>query len=311
MIPQEFEYEHPSSVADAIAMLGKHGGEARILAGGHSLVPLMKLRLAAPDALIDIGGIASLRGITDTPDAITIGALTTHAQVAGSDVVAGGCPILAETAAGIGDSQVRNRGTIGGSLANADPHGDLPAVFLALGGEVTAEGPGGQRTISAADLFVDYLQTSLSADEIITAVRVPKAAKSAYVKFNRRAQDWAVVGAAAVVDGRLGPDRADRRRGDAGAGDGGRGGVLGRQRGRGRGARRRRARPAVRHGGLGRVSGAPGEGAGAQGPRSRARAVADEVLERVRGPGGPRRRLHDPDGRARRRRVPARGLDRR
>ena len=116
-------------------------------------------------------------------------------------MVAGGCPILAETAAGIGDSQVRNRGTIGGSLANADPHGDLPAVFLALDGEVTAEGPGGPRTISAADLFVGYLQTSLSTDEILTAVRVPKAARSAYVKFNRRAQDWAVVGAAAVVEG--------------------------------------------------------------------------------------------------------------
>lgn len=201
MIPQAFEYEQPESVADAIAMLGKHGGEARILAGGHSLVPLMKLRLAAPDALIDIGGIASLRGITDTPDAITIGALTTHAQVASSEVIAGGCPILAETAAGIGDIQVRNRGTIGGSIANADPHGDLPAVFLALEGEATAEGPNGERTIAAADLFVDYLQTSLSQDEIVTSVRVPKAAKSAYVKFNRRAQDWAIVGAAAVVDG--------------------------------------------------------------------------------------------------------------
>jgi aerobic carbon-monoxide dehydrogenase medium subunit len=201
VIPQEFDYEHPSSVADAVALLGKHGGEARVLAGGHSLVPMMKLRLAAPDALIDIGGIASLRGITDTPDAITIGALTTHAQVAGSQVIASGCPILAETAAGIGDAQVRNRGTIGGSLANADPHGDLPAVFLALDGEVTAEGSGGERTIAAAELFVDYLQTSLSADEILTAVRVPKAAKSAYVKFSRRAQDWAVVGAAAVVEG--------------------------------------------------------------------------------------------------------------
>jgi carbon-monoxide dehydrogenase medium subunit len=200
VIPQEFDYEHPTSVADAIAMLGKHDGEARVLAGGHSLLPMMKLRLAAPDALIDIGGIASLRGITDTPDAIMIGALTTHAQVAGSQVIASGCPILAETAAGIGDAQVRNRGTIGGSLANADPHGDLPAVFLALDGEVTAEGPGGERTIAAAELFVDYLQTALSADEILTAVRVPKAAKSAYVKFNRRAQDWAVVGAAAVVD---------------------------------------------------------------------------------------------------------------
>lgn len=201
MIPHAFDYEQPASVADAIAMLGKHGGEARVLAGGHSLLPLMKLRLAAPDALIDIGRIASLRGITDTPDSITIGALTTHAQVAGSHAIVTGCPILAETAAGIGDTQVRNRGTIGGSLANADPHGDLPAVLLALEGEVSAEGPSGQRTIAAADLFVDYLQTSLSQDEIITAVRVPKAARSAYVKFNRRAQDWAIVGAAAVVDG--------------------------------------------------------------------------------------------------------------
>jgi aerobic carbon-monoxide dehydrogenase medium subunit len=201
VIPHAFEYEQPTSVADAISMLGKHGGEARVLAGGHSLLPLMKLRLAAPDALVDIGGIASLRGITDTPDAITIGALTTHAEVAGSYVIVSGCPILAETAAGIGDMQVRNRGTIGGSLANADPHGDLPAVFLALDGEVTAEGPNGQRTIAAADLFVDYLQTSLSQDEIVTSVRVPKAPRSAYVKFNRRAQDWAIVGAAAVVDG--------------------------------------------------------------------------------------------------------------
>jgi carbon-monoxide dehydrogenase medium subunit len=201
MIPQAFDYETPTSVADAIAMLGKHGGEARILAGGHSLVPLMKLRLAAPDALIDIGGIASLRGITDTPESITIGALTTHAQVAGSFVIASGCPILAETAAGIGDTQVRNRGTIGGSIANADPHGDLPAVFLALDGAVTAEGPSGERTIAAADLFVDYLQTSLSQDEIVTSLRVPKAARSAYVKFTRRAQDWAIVGAAAVVEG--------------------------------------------------------------------------------------------------------------
>ncbi len=201
MIPQAFEYEQPSSVADAIAMLGKHGGEARVLAGGHSLLPMMKLRLAAPDALIDIGRIASLRGITDTPDAITIGALTTHAEVAGAEVIASGCPILAETAAGIGDLQVRNRGTIGGSIANADPHGDLPAVLLALDGEATAEGPNGRRTIAAADLFVDYLQTSLSPDEILTEVRVPKASNSAYVKFNRRAQDWAIVGAAAVVHG--------------------------------------------------------------------------------------------------------------
>jgi aerobic carbon-monoxide dehydrogenase medium subunit len=201
VIPQEFDYERPESVADAIAMLGRADGEARVLAGGHSLVPMMKLRLAVPDTLIDIGGIGSLRGISDAGDAISIGALTTHAQVAASELVAAACPFLAEVAAGIGDAQVRNRGTIGGSLANADPHGDLPAVLLALGGEVTAEGPSGERTIAADDLVVGYLQTSLSPDEILTSVRVPKAAKGAYVKFNRRAQDWAIVGAAAVVDG--------------------------------------------------------------------------------------------------------------
>ncbi|HYX86057.1 MAG TPA: xanthine dehydrogenase family protein subunit M [Gaiellales bacterium] len=201
MIPQEFDYEHPTSVADAISLLGRHGENARLLAGGHSLVPMMKLRLAAPEALIDIGGIASLKGITDTPDSITIGALTTHAQVAGSQVIATGCPILAEAASGIGDMQVRNRGTIGGSLANADPHGDLPAVLTALQGEVTAEGPNGRRTIPAADLFIGYLQTALSPDEILTDVRVPKVARGAYVKFNRRAQDWAIVGAAVVIDG--------------------------------------------------------------------------------------------------------------
>jgi carbon-monoxide dehydrogenase medium subunit len=201
VIPASFDYVRADSADHAVKLLTEHGDDAKLLAGGHSLLPLMKLRLAAPDALIDIGRIASLRGITDTPDSITIGALTTHAQVAGSHAIVTGCPILAETAAGIGDTQVRNRGTIGGSLANADPHGDLPAVLLALEGEVSAEGPSGQRTIAAADLFVDYLQTSLSQDEIITAVRVPKAARSAYVKFNRRAQDWAIVGAAAVVDG--------------------------------------------------------------------------------------------------------------
>jgi carbon-monoxide dehydrogenase medium subunit len=201
MIPQAFDYERPETVADAVGLLKTHGDGARVLAGGHSLVPMMKLRFAAPDTLIDIGGITSLRGITDAGSHIVLGALTRHADIAASELIQSACPILAEAAAGVGDMQVRNRGTIGGSLAQADPHGDLPTVLLALDGEVSAEGPDGTRTIAAADLFVGYLTSSLRPDEILTGVRVPKAAHGAYVKFNRRAQDWAIVGVAAVIDG--------------------------------------------------------------------------------------------------------------
>ncbi len=201
MIPNAFDYERPGSVAEAVALLQKHGEDARVLAGGHSLLPMMKLRLAAPEVLVDIGGISSLRGIREADGGIAIGALTRHADVAASELIQRGCPILASAAAGIGDMQVRARGTIGGSLANADPHGDLPAVLLALDGEVTAEGPSGSRTIAAGDLFVDYLTTSLSADEILTEVRVPAGLHGAYVKFTRRSADWAVVGVAAVLDG--------------------------------------------------------------------------------------------------------------
>jgi carbon-monoxide dehydrogenase medium subunit len=201
MIPRAFDYERPASVADATALLRKHGDAARVLAGGHSLVPMMKLRLAAPETLIDIGGISSLRGVSDAGTHLVIGALTRHADVAASDQVRSECPILAQAAAGIGDLQVRNRGTIGGSLAQADPHGDLPTVLLALDGEVSAEGPDGTRTIAARDLFTGFLQTSLAPDEILTGVRVPKTAHGAYVKFTRRAQDWAIVGVAAVIDG--------------------------------------------------------------------------------------------------------------
>jgi aerobic carbon-monoxide dehydrogenase medium subunit len=201
MIPQAFDYERPETVADALGLLKTHGEDARVLAGGHSLLPMMKLRFAAPETLIDIGAISSLRGITDTGSHLVIGALTRHADLAASELIQSACPILADAAAGIGDMQVRNRGTIGGSLAQADPHGDLPTVLLALDGEVSAEGPDGTRTIAAADLFVGYLTSSLRPDEILTAVRVPKAAHGAYVKFNRRAQDWAIVGVAAVIDG--------------------------------------------------------------------------------------------------------------
>ena len=179
MIPRAFAYERPTSVADAAGLLRTHGEGARILAGGHSLLPMMKLRLAAPETLIDIGGISSLRGVSDAGSHIEIGALTLHADVARSDLLQLACPVLAQ----------------------ADPHGDLPAVLLALDGEVTAEGPDGTRTIAARDLFVGFLTTSLRPDEILTSVRVPKAPRSAYVKFNRRAQDWAIVGVAAVVEG--------------------------------------------------------------------------------------------------------------
>ncbi|MGN6378946.1 MAG: FAD binding domain-containing protein [Gaiellales bacterium] len=201
MIPSAFDYERPQTVSDAVSLLQRHGDGARVLAGGHSLLPMMKLRLAAPDVLVDIGGISSLRGIRESEGGIALGALTRHSEVAASEIVRRGCPILASAAAGIGDMQVRARGTIGGSIANADPHGDMPAVLLALEGEVMAEGPNGARTIPASDLFVDYLTTSLSPDEILTEVRVPTGVRGAYVKFHRRAQDWAVVGVAAVLAG--------------------------------------------------------------------------------------------------------------
>src|SRR4029079_2827103 len=157
MIPRAFAYERPTSVADAAGLLRTHGEGARILAGGHSLLPMMKLRLAAPDTLVDIGGISSLRGVSDAGSHLVIGALTTHAEVAGSDLVRSGCPILAQATARVGDMKLRNRGTIGGSLPQADPHGDLPTVLLALDGDVSAEGPDGMGTIAASNLLLGFL----------------------------------------------------------------------------------------------------------------------------------------------------------
>lgn len=199
MIPQAFEYEAPDTVAEALSLLSGDG--ARVLAGGHSLLPMMKLRFAAADRLVDLSRISSLRGIRDDGEQLVIGAMTTHRDVASSDTVQVGCPVLADTAAGIGDMQVRNRGTIGGSIAQADPHGDLPALMLALEGEVVVEGLGGTRTIAAADLFQGFLTTSISADEILTEVHVPKVRTAAYIKMSRRHADWAIVGVAAVIDG--------------------------------------------------------------------------------------------------------------
>ena len=202
MIPAPFDYVRPTAIDEAIATLNEHGDEAKVLAGGHSLLPLMKLRFAAPAVLVDIGRLDELRGVTEDGDALVIGALTTHHAVVNDPLVRQHCGVLADVAAMIGDPQVRHRGTIGGALAHGDAAGDLPATVAALGGELVARGPDGERTIAVADFFDDYLETALGADEVLTAVRLPKLDGSwgwAYEKFTRNAQAWATVGACALV----------------------------------------------------------------------------------------------------------------
>lgn len=201
MIAPAFELRRAASVEEAVSLLSEAGEDGKLLAGGQSLIPLMKLRLAAPSVVVDLGRVQGLSYVSEKDDRIAIGALTLHADVAASDLLRKRCPVLAEAAGEVGDPQVRNRGTIGGSLAHADPHGDLPAVLVALGGEVVAVGPAGERVIAARELFQGYLTTSLAPDEVLTEVRIRAAEKSAYVKFNRRSQDWALVGCAAVVNG--------------------------------------------------------------------------------------------------------------
>jgi carbon-monoxide dehydrogenase medium subunit len=207
MIPTAFEYHTATSVDEALHLLEQHGDDAKLLAGGHSLIPLMKLRLASPGHLVDIGGIAAMRGIRhgvagqeeQTGAHIVIGALTTHAEVAGSEMLARECPLLRETAAEIGDLQVRNRGTIGGSLAHFDPAADYPAAILALDAAMVVHGPKGEHHIPAASFFTDTFQTALVAGEILTAVRVPVQpahSGSAYVKVHHPASGYAVVGVA-------------------------------------------------------------------------------------------------------------------
>lgn len=202
MIPSAFDYVAPASLAEATSFLAAHPDDAKLLAGGHSLVPLMKLRLAAPKYLVDLGRVPGLKGIREANGALEIGALTTHYEVESSSLVRERLPVLAETAALIGDVQVRNRGTIGGSLAHADPAADYPAPILALDAEISVTGSKGQRTIKATDLFVDLLTTSLKPDEIITQVRIPIPAAgsgAAYVKFPHPASRYAIVGVAALV----------------------------------------------------------------------------------------------------------------
>jgi carbon-monoxide dehydrogenase medium subunit len=199
--PAEFEYHRPASLDEAIGLLA--GEDARALAGGHSLLPLMKLRLAEPGTIVDLGGISGLDAIEEDGDAIRIGALATHAAVGASDVVGSRCRVLAETAEGIGDRQVRNRGTIGGSLAHADPGADYPTVVNALGATITATGEGGEREIAADDFFTGIFTTSLLPGELVTSVRVPAVAAgtgAAYVKHRHPASGYAVAAVAVVLE---------------------------------------------------------------------------------------------------------------
>jgi carbon-monoxide dehydrogenase medium subunit len=202
MIPAAFDYARPASVDDAVAALTAGGDNAKILAGGQSLIPVLRLRLAYPELLIDLGGIAELQGVRDDGDAIVIGAMTSHDAILKDPLVAEHAALVAQATATVGDRQVRHRGTIGGSLSHADPAGDLPSVVLAYDAELIATGPGGPRRISAADFFVDYLTTSLRPGEILTAIRIPKLGagwSSHYEKFSRVAQAWSIVAVAALV----------------------------------------------------------------------------------------------------------------
>jgi carbon-monoxide dehydrogenase medium subunit len=202
MIPAAFEYVRAGSVEEAVAALVEHGDEAKLLAGGHSLIPMMRLRLAVPEVLVDLGRVEGLRGVREDGDMLAIGALTTHTQVANDPLVRQHCGVLADVAATIGDPQVRNRGTIGGGLAHGDSAGDLPTALLALDGEIVVQGPDGRRTIAAADLVRDYLDTDIGADEVVVEVRVPKLGADwgwDYQKFQRNASAWAIVGSLALV----------------------------------------------------------------------------------------------------------------
>jgi len=199
VIPAAFDYVRAGSAAEAISLIGQHGEDAKFLAGGHSLLPLMKLRLAAPSVLVDIGRVSDLSYIRDAGDHIAIGALTRHMDVETSSVLKEHVPLLAHAAGFVGDPQVRHRGTLGGTIAHADPASDLPATTLALGATYVAQGPNGTREIAAADFYQGFLESALEPDEMLTEIRVPKmgGAGWSFQKFNRRAQDWAIVGVAA------------------------------------------------------------------------------------------------------------------
>jgi aerobic carbon-monoxide dehydrogenase medium subunit len=201
VIPAAFDYVVADSAHAACDLLAQHGEDAKLLAGGHSLLPLMKLRFATPSVLIDVGRLSALSYVTDGGSELAIGALTRHHSVATDPLVLAECPLLAAAASKVGDPQVRHRGTLGGSLAHGDPASDLPAVVLALGGTMVIRGPQGQREVAAVDFFTGFLETALAPDEMLVEVRVPKtgAAGWSFQKFTRRAQDWAIVGVAYAV----------------------------------------------------------------------------------------------------------------
>lgn len=203
MIPAAFDYLRADSADAAVAALGEHGDDAKLLAGGMSLLPLMKFRLATPAVLVDVGRLTELSYIHDAGDHVAIGALTRHRDLEISDVLAQHCGVLRAVAAEVGDNQVRHRGTLGGSVAHGDPASDLPAVLLALDAVFVARGPSGERAIAVTDFFRGFLETALAPDELLTEIRVPKTGSTgfSYQKFNRRAQDWAIVGAVAIRNG--------------------------------------------------------------------------------------------------------------
>ena len=204
MIPAAFDYVRAGSVDEAIALLGEHGEDAKLLAGGHSLLPMMKLRFAFPSVLVDIGRIADASYVRVEGDEVAIGALTRHAELVRSDVLHAEAPLIAKVAAYVGDPQIRHRGTIGGSVAHADPAADLPAAVLASDATLVVQGPGGRRSIGATEFFQGYFETAMTADEMLVEIRVPRTGPHGahYEKFTRRANDWAIV-AVATVAGRV------------------------------------------------------------------------------------------------------------
>jgi carbon-monoxide dehydrogenase medium subunit len=202
MIPAPFAYARPTTLDEALQAVASGGEDVKILAGGQSLIPVMRLRLAAPETVVDLTRVSELRGVRDDGDAIVIGAMTTHSDVLSDPLIAEHAPLIAEATETVADRQVRHRGTFGGALAHADPAGDLPAVALALDAEFVIAGTGGRRTVPAAEFFVDYLTTALEEGEVLVEIRVPKLAGTwgmHYEKFNRVAQAWSIVAVAAVV----------------------------------------------------------------------------------------------------------------
>ena len=202
MIPVKFDYTRASSVEEAVSALTAAGEDSKVIAGGQSLMPVLRLRLAAPTMLVDVGGVSEMRGVTDAGDHLVIGASTTHHEVMTNALVKQHAPLLAMATATVADPAIRHRGTFGGSLAHADPAGDLPSVAAALGATMTVAGPGGRRTVSASEFFIDYFTSAVGPDEVLVSVSVPKLGDGwgfHYEKFHRTAQAWAIVGVAAAV----------------------------------------------------------------------------------------------------------------